>query len=207
MRFHSLKLKTYRLLSCTLMALALILCPAFRPAFAGEEGGEAKTEGGEGEKKGAGPLPREQKEFGEKTQRLNSLSSRIEESEKQFRELVERKSHEKSVDEKQRIIKQLNDVTADRNKSAEEYNKIKSDLSLRYPNQGTHLDRRYQTQPKKSVEELEGSAGLDELLTRTKKVIDRKFAPFAPPEDAKKISAKKAAEVQEQKTGRLRLEK
>jgi len=51
----------------------------------------------------------------------------------------------------------------------EEYTKVKSDLALKYPNQGVNLNRRYQTQIKKSVEELEGAAGLDELLTRTKK--------------------------------------
>ncbi len=28
------------------------------------------------------------------------------------------------------------------------------------------------------MEELEGVAGLDELLTRTKKVVEKKYAPF-----------------------------
>src|ERR1700722_19716618 len=92
------------------------------------------------------PLPKEQKEFFEKTQRLNSLTTRIEEAEKQFNELVRRKSGEKNSDELQRIIKQMNETSKERNKSVDEYNKVKSDLALRYPNQGEHLNRQYQTQ-------------------------------------------------------------
>ncbi|MGZ3722813.1 MAG: hypothetical protein ACXVA9_07795 [Bdellovibrionales bacterium] len=169
----------------------------------GEE--EAKGEGGD--KKGAlAPLPKDQKEFLDKTQRLNSLGTRIEEAEKQFNELVNRKATEKSADEKERIIKQMNEVTKDRNKSADEYNKVKSDLSLRFPNQGQQLNRRYQTQTKKSVEELEGAAGLDELLTHTKKIVEKKFAPFAPPVDEKKPKPK-IAQPEDERPKKLRLEK
>ena len=112
----------------------------------------AKAVAAEEKKEVSGPLPKEQKEFFEKTQRLNSLNTRIEEAEKQFQALVKLKAQEKNSDEKQRIIKQMNETTKDRNKAAEEYNKVRAELSLRYPNQGEHLDRRYQTQTKKSVE-------------------------------------------------------
>jgi hypothetical protein len=151
-------------------------------------------------------LPKDEKQFFEKTQRLNSLTTRIEEAEKQFQELVRRKAAEKDNAEKDRIIKQMNEVTKDRNKSADEYNKVKSDLDLRYPNEGKQLNRRYQTQTKKSVEEMEGVAGLDELLTRTKKVVEKKFAPFAAAEDEKKPKAK-IAKPEDEKPQRLRLEK
>lgn len=163
-------------------------------------------EGGEGGKKSAESVPKEQKEFQDKTTKLNSLGTRIEESEKQFNELVLRKAGEKDNAEKERIIKQMVEITKERNKSAEEYNKVKSDLQLRYPGQGAQLNRRYQTQSKKTIEELEGAAGLDEMLTRTKKIIDKKFAPFAPPEDEKKPKAKVAA-PEDEKPKRLRLEK
>lgn len=153
------------------------------------------------------PLDKEQKEFFEKTQRLNSLTTRLEEAEKQFGELVRRKSTEKNNEEKAHIIKQMNEVTKDRNKAVDEYNKVKSELTLRYPNQGEHLNRRYLTQTKKTVEELEGAAGLDELLTRTKKIVEKKFAPFAAAEDTKTKPKAKLAEPEGEKAPRLRLEK
>lgn len=160
----------------------------------------------EGAKSAEPALPKDQKEFFEKTQRLNSLTTRIEEAERQFNELVMRKSTEKVNEEKERIIKQMNEVTKDRNKSVEEFNRVKSDLGLKYPNQGVNLNRRYQTQTKKSVEELEGVAGLDELLTRTKKIVEKKFAPFETAED-KNPKPKVAKPSDEEKPARLRLEK
>jgi hypothetical protein len=166
----------------------------------------ARAEEEEGKKsEAAAPLPKDQKEFSEKTARLNSLTTRIEEDEKQFQEMVQKKSEEKSTDERQRIIKQMVEVTNDRNKSALEFNKLKSELSLRYPNQGEHLDRNYRTQSKKTVEELEGAAGLDELLTRTKKIVEKKFAPFNPPQP--EVKKAKVEEVSEDRPKPLRLEK
>src|SRR5207248_1971848 len=117
---------------------------------------------------------KEQKEFYDKTSRLNSLSTRMEEDEKQFMIQVRAKAAEKDPKEKQRILKQMVFFSDDRNKSADEFNKIKTELGLRYPNQGEHLNRQYRTQVKKTVQEMEGAAGLDELLTRTKKIVDKK---------------------------------
>lgn len=195
-----------RFLNLKIIWLPAVLMTLAMASGAPAEGEEGKAEGG-GKRDTAGPFPKEQREFAEKTQRLNSLSTRIEEAERQFQELVGRKAHEKNAAEKQRIIKQMNEVTADRNKAAGEYNTVKSELNLRYPNQGAHLDRRYQTQSKKSVEELEGAAGLDDLLTRTKKMIDKKFAPFADNEAAKLSEKQKPVPREEQKPARLRLEK
>lgn len=176
-------------------------------AFGNEGKEEAKEEGGEG-KGTAEKVPKDQKEFTDKTSRLNSLSSRIEESDKQFQELVRSKAEEKNMEEKQRLIKQMVEVTKERNKAAEEYMKLKTDLSLRYPNQGEHLNRRYQVQEKKSFEDMEGAAGLDELLTRTKKIVERKYAPFNDPEEDKKKAAKlKPEPTTEEKPKKLRLEK
>ncbi len=192
MQFHS-PLKVW--------AALLIFC-----ALSAGRAEEKEPEGGEGKKEAVGPQPKEQREFAEKNQKINSLSSRIEESEKQFKELVERKAHEKNAAEKERIIKQMNEVTADRNKAVTEYNKLKTDITLRYPNQGERLDRRYLTQPKKSVEELEGTAGLDELLTRTKKVIEKKFAVFNQAPEGGKAPPPKPVKAEEEPK-RLRLEK
>ena len=155
----------------------------------------------------AGPLPKDQKEYIEKNSKLNSLSNKITESEKQFKELVRLKNEAKTTVAKQTIIHEMVVLSNQRNKDVENYNKLKSDLELRYPNQGTHLNRRYQIQQKRSVEELEGVAGLDELLSRTKKVVEKKFAPFM--EEEEKVEGKKklAHEPESDEPKRLRLEK
>jgi hypothetical protein len=56
------------------------------------------------------------------------------------------------------------------------------------------------------AEEKQGSAGLEELLTRTRKIIDKKYAPFKAPEEKEREKAK-VAEPEPEKPERLRLEK
>ncbi|MBX3020317.1 MAG: hypothetical protein KF799_01465 [Bdellovibrionales bacterium] len=151
-------------------------------------------------------VPKDQKEFTDKTAKLTTLGNRIEEAEKRFQELVREKAAAKSPEAKQVLIKEMVEITNQRNKDADEFNKIKSDLTYRYPYQGEKLNRRYQTQSSRSLEEMEAAGGLDELLTRTKKVVERKFAPFM--EEEKKPEPKpKVAKPGEEKPPRLRLEK
>jgi hypothetical protein len=170
-------------------------------AFAAEGGGE-----GEG-KPAAAAMSKDEKEFTEKTAKLSSLTNRIAEAEKHFAELVHEKGATKSTEEKQKIIAQMLEVAKQRNKDAEEYNKVKMDLQLRYPKQGEHLERRYQTQSKRTIEELEGVAGLDELLTRVKKVIEKKFASTEDKEEKAEKKHAKPAAAEEDKPKRLRLQK
>ncbi len=157
---------------------------------------------------GGAPLPKDQKEYIEKTGRLNTLTNRIIEHEKRFLEVVHWKAAAKDAAEKQRWINELNHVATERNKDIEAYNRIKMDVKLRYPNQGVALDRHYNTLQKKSVEELEGVAGLDELLTRTKKVIDKKYQAFLIEEEKKNNLKPTVVQPEEEdKPKRLRLEK
>lgn len=184
------------------LIFAISVIPAYL-AFAAEHGGGGgESEGG----KPAAVVSKDEKEFVEKTAKLNSLTNKIIETEKHFNELVHEKELAKDSVEKQKIIAQMLEVAKERNKAAEDYNKVKSDLKLRYPNQGEHLERRYHTQTKRSVEELEGVAGLDELLTRVKKVVEKKFAAN---EDKEEKLEKKTVKhhAEEEKPKKLRLEK
>ena len=179
---------------------AILLAPAYL-AFANE------SEGGNEGKAPAPTVSKDEKEFTEKTAKLTSLTNRITEAEKRFAELVHKKDESKDTVEKQKIIAEMLEVTKQRNKDAEDYNKVKMDLKLRYPNQGERLERRYQTQTKRSVEELEGVAGLDELLTRVKKVVEKKFASFEEKEEKGEKKPAKSAAGAEEKPKRLRLQK
>lgn len=196
MRFNKLKE--------LILIFAISVVPAYL-AFAEDHGGGG---GGAEGKPAAAPMSKDEKEFVEKTAKLNTLTTRIAESEKHFNELVHHKEEAKDSVTKQKIIAEMLEVAKQRNKDAEDYNKLKSDLKLRYPNQGEQLERRYQTQTKRSVEELEGVAGLDELLTRVKKVVEKKFAANEDKEE--KVEKKKPAHHHSEEDDRpkkLRLEK
>lgn len=179
------------------LSLLIMLCAAVARA---EEKAEPEAGGA------AAPMPRDQREFVEKSSKLTTLANRIESSERQFNELVRAKAEAHSAEEKQRLIKEMVELTKERNKDVDQFNKLKSELAYRYPNQGEHLNRRYQTQTKRSIEELEGVAGLDELLTRTKKVIERKYAPFEEKSE-KTVAAPVKPTAHEEEPKKLRLEK
>jgi hypothetical protein len=195
-----------RFLKLNALILSSLLLIGLR-SIANEKPAEGEAEGG----KEPGPtISRDQREYQEKSSRLNTLLSRIEESEKQFAEAVEHKNEEKNPEEKQRLIKRLVEITKERNKSVEDYNKLKTDLDLRYPNRGERSNKRYEVQSKKSVEEMEGVEGLDELLTHTAKLVKKKFASFDSPEDNKKRVPAKAhatGESEDGKPKKLKLEK
>lgn len=155
----------------------------------------------------AAPIPKETKEYVEKSGKLNSLTNRIAEQQKKFHELVRQKAHTKNTAEKQRIIQEMVTLTNEMNKDVESFNRVKSDLILRYPSKGEQLERRYKTQSKRTVEQMEGAAGLDELLTRTKKLIDKKYQLFLEEEEKEKQAKPEIPAGQEEKPKRLRLER
>jgi hypothetical protein len=169
---------------------------------------EKKEEQPADEAQASGIMPKDEREYVEKTSKLTTLTNRIADHEKQFQEMVRKKAAGKTAEEKQRWIHALNELVKQRNKDVDQYMKLKSDLLLRYPNQGAHLNRRYETQTKRSLEELEGVVGLDEQLTRTKKIVEKKYAPFEEHDPAKEVTADKPKIASpEEKPARLRLEK
>ncbi|MGE0526684.1 MAG: hypothetical protein AB7G93_12360 [Bdellovibrionales bacterium] len=182
--------------------LSLVVCSFLVPIIAVASGG--------GEDKGAEDstaVSKEQKEFMEKSAKLTTLSNRIADADRQFLEYVRQKEAAKTSEEKQNLIQVMVELNVQRNKDVDAHNKLKADLTYRYPKQGQALNRRYHTQSKKSIEELEGVAGLDELLTSTRKIIQKKFAPFMAEEDKEKIQAPRVAEPAGEPPKRLRLEK
>lgn len=163
---------------------------------------EKKEEGGAG----AEAPSKEAKEFTEKSARLTTLSSKIEEADKRFRELVHEKNETGSIEHKQAAIKEMVTLTKERNANVQEYNKLRTEITYRYPYQGEKLNRRYDTQSERTVEEMEHAGGLDEQLTRTKKLVDKKYAPFLP--KVEKPAAKShVSGAEPEKRERLRLEK
>jgi hypothetical protein len=187
-----------RLLSLSLLLICVTAAAEEKPPAEGEGGSAAAI----------APVGKDQKEYIEKTGKLTSLSNRIVEFEKQFQEVIHHKATAKTTAEKMHAVEELNRIAKERNKDVEAYNRIKMDVKLRYPNQGISLERRYNTQQKKTVEELEGAAGLDEMLTRIKRVIDQKYEPFlAEEEKREKKQPTIVKSLDEEKPKRLRLEK
>src|SRR4051812_48000164 len=100
-------------------------------AFA-NEGGEAGGEGGEG-----GAKKKQEKtaavEYLQKTTKLNTIQSRIQDSQKEFEHLTEEKEHEKDQKKIQEMLKEMVEVAKRRNKDVTEYNQVRQELLYKYP--------------------------------------------------------------------------
>lgn len=186
-------------------ALIVALFVSSTPFAWANEGGE----GGEGgakkvEKKEVTPAA----EYVEKTTKLNTVQVRVFDAQKDFEKLVEEKEHEKDQKKKDEIIKEMVEVSNRRNKDVDDYNRLRQELLYQYPAKTSELNRLYEVQQKKNLEEMQSSADIDDLLTRVKRVIEKKFAPFNPENDKPKPEVKASATApKSDEPAKLRLEK
>lgn len=176
-----------------------ILGASFALASGGGGGGEAKKNADPG-------VPESEKEFMDKTMKMNLAASRIMEAEGIFKELVKKKKKAKTPAEKEAILKEMVEQNKIRNKEVDSFNKTRADIELRYPMQGKQLNRMYKTQQKRSVEEMENKTDIDEMLTQVHRQVRKKFEPFETEED-KQQRIVPVESVKPEKEKRLRLEK
>lgn len=167
-------------------------------------GGEAKSETAD-----AGTMNKEKKAFTEKSSKLKVLEVRIQEAEKRFRELIQQKAAAETMEEKQALIREMVEVAKARNEAVDSYEKVRTQLLYRFPDEGEAVKRRYGTQSKRSAEEMEGVATLDEMLTRIKKAVLKKYGPLIQDEAEPKMNTAKSPAMvkKEEEPKRLRLEK
>lgn len=161
---------------------------------------ESSASSGEAEAKSEGAASSDSKlnkEYQNKLSQLKMYKGKMDEDDNGLRHLVALKNQEKDKAKQSDYMKQMVDLVNQRNKTADKFNKLKAELELRYPSKGQDLNRSYQTQSKKTIEDLEGSASLDDMLTRTKKMIDKKFAPFMPPKPKVATSPKEDSDFVE----------
>lgn len=183
--------------------LLLVITTMSLSAFANEGGGEGGEGGGEKkvEKKEVSPA----NEYVEKTTKLNTIQVRVFDAQDLFDKLVEEKEKEKDQKRKDEIIREMVDISKRRNKDVDDYNRIRQELLYQYPAKNAELNRLYRVEQKKNADEMQSSADIEDMLTRVKKVIEKKFAPLNPENDKPKPAAK--ATIPEEPPVKLRLEK
>lgn len=176
-------------------------------AIANEHG--AKPEEGAKEGEAAAPvIDKEGIEYNKKEARLNTLRSRIEETNKKFSELIEAKNHSKDEKVKQEIAEEMIGVAKERNEAVKEFTALKQEVEYQHPNKGKEIDKKLLLQgDRKSNADAERSSGLDAKLSATKKLIDKKYAPLIPKEDKVAEAAQKQEKAKADTPKKLRLVK
>lgn len=153
----------------------------------------------EGEKTAKKQAPSSSQEVTKLTTKLNALSVKIQDAQKEFEELVAKKDAETDPEKLSAVLAEMVKVSERRNQDVDEYTQVRQELLYRFPSMGETVNRRYQTQQRKNVKELEANVGIEQLLTRTREIIDEKFAPFQPPKEKALTEARKRSEAQKPK--------
>ncbi len=144
--------------------------------------------------------------YNKKEARMNTLRSRIDEANRSFNELVERKNKSHDRAEQQSIAEDLVRIEKERKEWMRELTEISQELSYKHPSKGRPIDKKFTQDPARKVAPKQDAqdAGLDERLTETKRLVDKKYAPLIPKEEQEAELTVPAAAKPSKK---LRLEK
>ncbi|NCN95210.1 MAG: hypothetical protein GW917_00640 [Bdellovibrionales bacterium] len=187
-----------KVLKKVLVVHALALTFGLPAAFASEDGAAAAPEASGASKEGP-----DSREYREKNAKIIGLEAQIADLNSQIEKLVERKRREKNSEKVREMMGELVTLSNDRNKAVVEHRELKKYLIYRYPNLGKALHQKYGVHQEASVEQLEKSHGLDELLTETKNLIDKKYAPLL--KDLPGVQAEKLEKAKDNVGKSLRL--
>ncbi len=159
-----------------------------------------------------------EKEYRSKTQKLNSLETKVGELETRFQALVKTKSEARDKDTKLVLIEQMKTVKKEIDEAADKYNELRDEVRFKFPDKGRALVKRYAPMQKKTMQQLEKRSTLDTDLTKAKKAAEKAYRPFirrAEEEERKKILEQEKVQKASVKTldnsggrrPRIRLEK
>ncbi len=150
--------------------------------------GEAKAEGkGEAKAEGKGESRNDgsDREWAKRTTRLNVLEARIKELNKNIGLYIKAKNGGyPMLDEKGNkidVIPKIAESHKELLKTNEDYLHAKSELKYRFPEEGAFIERKYVPLRVQTIEQIEKEVGINGDLTRTKKLIDKKYETFVGP--------------------------
>ncbi len=151
---------------------------------------------------------KDQREYREKSLKLLGLEAKIKDLDSQLTGIVELKKKEKSPEKVRALMDDLVLKTKERNQMAADHRSLKKELLYRFPNLGEAIHRKYGVHEETSIEQLEKSGSLNELLDESKELIQTKYAPILKDsKDSKDDSGEIAAPLPKKKEEPLKLVK
>ncbi len=166
----------------------------------------AFSQEGEGQKD-TSAVSRDSMEYYKKEGRLNSLKSKIEETEKAFKQNLEAKNRTKDPEEKKRFANALTAIAKERNAYVRELSEIRAELKYRYPNKGEDIDKRFVPKEERTVQQMEAASDLDLKLSEVKEDVDRKYKVLMPKEEPQAETFVPTQSIPVESKKKLRLEK
>ena len=130
-------------------------------------------------------------EYTEKTGKLTLLESRKKEFEEARNSKLKAIKHSKDENEQKKLYEEALKDQDELNKVVREYNTIRRELKYKFPKKNDQTMRRYLPMREVSLEEVATQTGIDGILDRVKKKIDKKYKKFTLSEKGKLEDPKK----------------
>ncbi|MCB0355689.1 MAG: hypothetical protein KDD40_01710 [Bdellovibrionales bacterium] len=146
-------------------------------------------------------------EYTEKTGKLNILETKIRESKANIKARLKALDHTKDKEKKKELYDSLVAEHEELKKNIKDYNKIRQELKYKFPQKNDQTQRRYLPMREMSLKEIETESGLDGLLNRVKKKMDKKYKKFTLADDNKNLKPDGKKEKQEKSKDKITLER
>ncbi len=141
--------------------------------------------------------------------KMNLREDRIKQLRQELRQVIIEKKKTRSVRVKKAAIKQIVQIHERLKTTIKEYNTYLRSVKYRFPEKGDTTSRQYLPMRVDTLEDIEDGVGVDIDLTRVRKKMEKKYAPFVPKKQALKYKAKiiEQERTSKPKKKRIRLEK
>ena len=122
---------------------------------------------------------REEDDWTKQANFLSSKEGKVNEFRVKIESLIKQKRKVTTDDEEKEIVKELILAHADFSKAVNDYNSLYNKLKYRFPDKsGKPQKRKYLPMRLHSLEQIENEMGIDADLTRIRKKINKKYAPY-----------------------------
>jgi DNA repair exonuclease SbcCD ATPase subunit len=137
--------------------------------------------GGYARGEGAAPVVNE---YGKKSAELRNLETKINDATNQINAAIEAKDKTEDLGQQHVQMDAMVKAHKEYRDLTDKYNKLRLELKYRFPAHGAEIEGRYKQHTARSLEELNHANALEAQLAKTKKAIDKKYAPLTGPPEA-----------------------
>jgi len=117
-------------------------------------------------------------EYFQKTSKLKTLDTRMEDTKKSIVKMIEEKNETQDENHRKALVEEIKAAHKNMVKDLSEYNKLWLEVEYKYPEKGMDLREKFVMKKEQTIEEIEREGNIDQQLTEVKRNMDKKYAPI-----------------------------
>ncbi len=146
-------------------------------------------------------------EYTRKTGQLNILERKVSTSKEEIKGEISLLGIEKDESKQKQIFEDIKKNHEAYLSSVKEYNTVREDLKYKFPKKHDTTIRRYLPLREQTLDEIEHEVGIESVLTRVKKKLDKKYRSFTEENKTPEEEAKDLKKAEKEEKPKLKLVK